>query len=70
MLQPFALSDIKNPRLSAKDIGKRLESEYSQKADRKAIKLNLMNLIDFGYDIIYTETVRKNKNGEGIAVNL
>ena len=37
---------------------------YSQKVDRKAIKRNLMNLIDSGYDIEYSETVRRNKNGE------
>ena len=51
-------------RLSAKDIGALLEREYSQTADRKAIKRNLMNLIDFGYDIEYTETVRTKKVGE------
>ena len=54
----------KSHRLSAKEIGERLEKEYSQKVDRKAIKRNLMNLIDFGYEIDYSETVRKNKNGE------
>ena len=53
-----------NHRLSAKDIGERLEKEYSQKVDRKAVKRNLMNLIDFGYNIEYTETVRKSKDGE------
>ena len=53
-----------NHRLSAKDIVERLEREYSQKVDRKAIKRNLMNLIDFGYEIEYSETVRRNKNGE------
>jgi len=53
-----------NHRLSAKDIGERLEREYFQTADRKAIKRNLMNLIDFGYDLEYSETVRKKKNGE------
>lgn len=51
-------------RLSAKQIGDKLESEYSQKVDRKAIKRNLLNLIDFGYDIEYSETIRINKNGE------
>jgi predicted DNA-binding transcriptional regulator YafY len=54
----------KNHRLSAKEIGARLERDYSQKVDRKAIKRNLMNLLDFGYDINYTETTRINKNGE------
>lgn len=53
-----------NHRLSAKKIGELLENEYAQKVDRKAIKRNLMNLLDFGYDIEFTETVRKKKNGE------
>ena len=53
-------------RLSQKDIIKILESEYSMKADRKAIKRNLMNLIEFGYDIGYKETVRKNNGMEEI----
>ena len=53
-----------NHRLSARDIGDRLEREYSQKVDRKAIKRNLMNLIDFGYNVEYSETVRINKSGE------
>ena len=36
-------------RLSQKDIIEILENEYNMEADRKAIKRNLMNLIDFGY---------------------
>ena len=51
-------------RLSQKDILEILEKEYSMKADRKAIKRNLMNLIDFGYDIEYSESTRINKNNE------
>jgi hypothetical protein len=35
-----------------------------KKVDRKAIKRNLMNLLDFGYEIEYSETVHTNKNGE------
>ena len=53
-----------NHRLSAKDIVDILEKEYSQKVERKSIRRNLMNLIDFGYNIEYTETIRKNKNDE------
>ena len=53
-----------NHRLSAKEIGDILAREYMQKADRKAIKRNLMNLIDFGYNIEYSETVRLGKSGE------
>ena len=51
-------------RLSQKDILEILENEYSMKADRKAIKRNLMNLIEFGYDIEYSESIRTNKKGE------
>jgi len=50
-------------RLTQKDIIQILETSYSMKADRKAIKRNLMNLIEFGYDIGYSESVRRNKNG-------
>jgi len=51
-------------RLSQKDILEILENEYSMKADRKAIKRNLMNLIEFGNDIEYSESIRTNKKGE------
>ena len=51
-------------RLSQKDILKILDDEYSMRADRKAVKRNLMNLIEFGYDIEYRESTRINKKGE------
>lgn len=51
-------------RLSQKDIVDILETEYEMTADRKAIKRNIMNLIDFGYDLEYSESVRRNKAGE------
>ena len=51
-------------RLSVKEICERLERDYAQRVDRKAVKRNLMNLIDFGYDIEYSETVRVGRNGE------
>ena len=51
-------------RLSQKDIESILGKDYSMKADRKAIKRNLMNLIDFGCEISFTETVRTGKTGE------
>lgn len=53
-------------RLSQKDIVEILEREFDMKTDRKAVKRNLMNLIEFGYDIEYNEIPRmiKNKNGE------
>ena len=56
-------SDVEH-RLSQKDIVEILQNEYDMEADRKAIKRNLMNLIDFGYDISFSESVRINKNGE------
>jgi len=51
-------------RLSQRDILEILEQEYSMKADRKAIKRNLMSLLDFGYNIEYSESIRKNSKGE------
>ena len=55
-----------NHRLSQKEIQNILANEYDMKVDRKAIKRNLMNLIEFGYDINYSESVRifKDKDGE------
>ena len=51
-------------RLSQKDIIEILQTEYDMVADRKAIKRNLMNLIDFGYRLEYSESIRQNKSGE------
>jgi len=51
-------------RLSQRDIIELLQRDYSMKADRKAIKSNLMDLIDFGYPISYSESIRIDKNGE------
>lgn len=47
-----------NHRLSQKEIADILKAEYSMTVDRKAIKRNLMNLIDCGYEIEYSESVR------------
>lgn len=52
-----------NHRLSQSEIIKILKNEYEMTVDRKAVKRNLMNLIDFGYEIEYSQTIRKNKNG-------
>ncbi len=52
-----------NHRLSQKEIVELLKNEYDMQADRKSVKRNLMNLIDFGYDIEYSENIRVNKNG-------
>lgn len=47
-----------NHCLSQKEITEILKSEYDMIVDRKAVKRNLMNLIDFGYEIEYSESVR------------
>lgn len=52
-----------NHRLSAKEIGDRLEKDYSQKVDRRAIRRNLMNLFDCGYELKFTKSTRTAKNG-------
>ena len=45
-------------RLSQKDIADILESRYRMKVDWKAVKRNLTDLIEAGYDIEYSETGR------------
>lgn len=57
-----------NHRLSQKEIVEILDNEYDMKTDRKSVKRNLMNLIEFGYDIEYSESLRiyKNKQGDEI----
>lgn len=49
-------------RLSQKEIAEILETEYDMKVDRKAVKRNLMNLIEFGFEIEYSEAIRMVKN--------
>lgn len=51
-------------RLSQKEIAEILQSEYSMTVDRKSVKRNLMDLIDFGYEIEYSESVRMVKNAK------
>ena len=48
--------------LSQKDVVDILAREYEMKADRKAVRRNILDLIDFGYTIEYTETVRRMPN--------
>jgi predicted DNA-binding transcriptional regulator YafY len=50
--------------LTQREIVDVLEAEYQMKVDRKSVKRNLMDLIDFGYDIGYSETGRTGKSGE------
>jgi len=47
-------------KLSQEDIIEHLEKDYGMKADRKAVKRNLMNLIESGYDIECVEKERMN----------
>lgn len=51
-------------RLSQAEIGSILKKEYDMAVDRKAIKRNLMDLVDSGYRIEYSEKSRIGKNGE------
>ena len=45
-----------------------LEPEYELKLDRKAVKRNLTDLIDMGFDVGYSERTRKTKSGEDESV--
>ncbi len=47
-----------NHRLSQKDISDILRKEYDMTADRKAVRRNLLNLADCGYNIEYSEIPR------------
>ena len=49
-------------RLSQTDIVDILRREYEMKADRKAVRRNILDLIDFGYNIEYSESVRMMPN--------
>lgn len=49
-------------RLSQKEIDSILKKEYEMTLDRKTIKTSLMNLIEFGYEIEYSESIRPIKN--------
>lgn len=51
-------------RLSQSDIRQILERDYGIVTDRKTVKRNLMELIDCGYPLEYSESVRVGKNGE------
>ena len=57
-------TDENNP-ITISEIDKLLEPEYGPSKDRrKTIKSYLMDLIDLGYNVDYTEIPRKNKHGE------
>ncbi|MBQ1735144.1 MAG: WYL domain-containing protein [Lachnospiraceae bacterium] len=50
-------SDV-NHRLSQKEIADLLQSDYGVTAERKAIRRNILGLMECGYEIEYTESVR------------
>ncbi|MDR3295175.1 MAG: WYL domain-containing protein [Clostridiales Family XIII bacterium] len=54
----------KNHRLSQKEIVELLLNDYGMEVERKAVKRNLENLLDAGYDIECSESVRRRQNGE------
>ena len=49
-------------RLSQKEIADILRTQYDMPVERKAVKRNLMDLIEFGYEIEYSEIVRMMPN--------
>lgn len=49
-------------RLSQREIADILKTEYDMTADRKAVKRNLMDLVEFGYEIEYSEAIRMTPN--------
>lgn len=51
-------------RLSQKDICDILKKEYGVYAERKSIRRNVIELMDFGYEIEYTSCPRGTANGE------
>ena len=56
-----------NHRLSQKEIVEILQNEYDMTVERKSIRRNILNLIECGYEIEYSESVRmvpNRKTGE------
>lgn len=53
-----------NHTLSQADIAEILQKEYDMSVDRKTIRRNLMDLIECGYNIEYSESIRMVKNRE------
>ena len=60
-------TDIEH-RMTQKEIMQILKSEYGMSVDRKAVKRNLMELIAHGFQVEFTEIVRKGKAGEGESI--
>lgn len=47
--------------MDQKDIIAKLKEDYDITVDRKSVKANLNCLVDYGYDIEYTETERERR---------
>lgn len=68
----FAILDIlrqytdENHKLSQNDIVELLEKDYDMKADRKSVKRNITSLLEMGYPIEFTETLRMYPNKDGV----
>lgn len=62
-------SDIEH-KLTQKNIQQFLKSDYDMECDRKTIKRNLMNLVEYGFDIEYTEIERKGKETNVIITDI
>ena len=67
----FAILEIlrqytdENHKLSQNDVVELLEKDYDMKADRKSVKRNITSLLEMGYPIEFTETLRMYPNKEG-----
>lgn len=57
-------------RLTQKEIQAFLKSDYDMLCDRKTIKRNLMNLIEYGFDIEYSEIQRGGADGNVIVTDI
>ena len=53
-------------KLSQNDIVELLEKDYDMKADRKSVKRNITSLLEMGYPIEFTETLRMYPNKDGV----
>lgn len=49
---------VENHTLSQREIWNILKNEYNMTVDRKAIRRNLINLMECGYEIEYSESLR------------
>lgn len=63
VLQQYTDSEHK---LSQNDIIEILETEYDMKADRKSVKRNITSLMEMGYPIEFSETLRRYPNKDGV----